>query len=399
MDSKEQKLIGKEQGVSNFVRPRTFEDLVGLDEVKEMIINDIVGSEKLGEPIPSFILSGVQGTGKSSVAFIIANQLGSNVYEYIGSNLKKTNDLTDIAVRAKDKDVIIVEEAHSLPPGTQSQILVWIESYRIYDTEAGAPLNAPKVCWIFPTTSAGKLIKPLVNRCRTLQLGYYNVSQIREILIRAGNKYGLDLASAPDALNILANSSRASPRTAVINRLDLLRKFMAAKNLEFNTETVRQMMKLYKISDYGLEKHDSIYLETLYDKLMLGGGRPVSHKVLLQTTGLGKDTLDIIIEAYLIQTGIISITHGGRIITPFGYKILDREPIVTQSIEVLREPSEIDAKQLEKLLEDPEVRKGGMKKICQIMNLPYPASSYLLKLELGNRGWAVRQRSGIVPME
>lgn len=393
-------LVHKSEGVSNFTRPQDTNDLVGLDDIKEIITNDIEGSKKLGEPISSFLLEGVSGCGKTTVAGIIANQLGGKLHSRIAGNIKKTSDLMDLAVQVSDGDVIIIEEAHDLNKKIQSQILIWIESFKLYDLDGGgSPVSVPKTSFVFPTTSAGRLSKPLVNRCKILHFSFYTTDQISEILVRAARKYDLDLTSDLEALRLLAQSSRSTPRIAVMNRLDGLRKFMAAKDLPYNADTVRRLMKIYKISSHGLESNDIRYINILYDKLLSGGGRPVSKQTLLQSTNLSDDTVEVMIEGYLLQQNIIAITHGGRIITEEGYRVLDLEPPQTDSAKILQQSTDVDMERLAVLVKNQEMRAGGMKRVAAELGLRYPQDIYMLKSALKKLGFDVRRRSGIIPME
>lgn len=385
-------------GTSNFVRPVSMDEVVGLDHIKQTLNYDILGAKSLGEPYPHFILSGAGGLGKTTVAGIIAKITGGSIRKYLASDIRKADDLYTIATQVKDHDVIILEEASGLTKIVGLNLLTWCEEYRLYGAEGGV-VDAPKVCFIFPTTNAGRLPHPLRTRCRILQLSYYSLAEMEEILLRAAKKYGVDLSTDKEALLLLAQSSRGTPRIGVLHRLDMLRKVMSIDKLPFCKETVLKMFEVNHINEYGLEHNDMIYLGILYDKMSQNNSRPVSRKIMMQATGFSEDVIDNMIEQYHQQIGTISISSQGRSLTALGTEILGRPAITNKPFEKLKERAlTLNLDKLRSLLENDEMRRGGMKVLAPQLNLKYPQDNAMLQAALHKCGFIARRRVGIVPL-
>lgn len=304
-------------------RPQSLDEIVGMETNKKILYYDINGSLELGQPIPSYIISGPSGTGKTTLAMIIADMAKSQVYRYMGTEIKSIDTLRDIGEQCEDLDIIYIEEAHSLNKSIQTAMLDWIENFLFPNGEC-----APKVTFILPTTNPGKLLKPLRERCKQLHVSIYSVDEIKRILINAASKINIDLESDEAALDLLARCSRGIPRIAVSNRLDSLHKLITIDRVPYNMDTVKNMLETQGINEWGLESSDLIYLETLYDKIR-SGRRPVSKQNLCSSTGFDIDNIEEIIERYLLQINAIRIDPRGRMITNFGCEILNKtNPLV-----------------------------------------------------------------------
>jgi len=315
------------QNLSSFVRPKTLDEIVGMEHNKQILHYDINGCLELGQPMPSYIISGIAGGGKTTIAGIIATLAESNIYKYVGTEIKNVEDLLEIADICKDDDVIYLEEAHAMGKNVQTALLEWIESFKLPDGT-----DAPRISFIMPTTNPGKLSKPLRDRCKHLHVGYYSIAEIEEILVQAAQKVGINLTVDTDALHILAKCSRGTPRIAINNRLDIVRKIMVVDKLPFCLDTVRKMLETHDINEWGLEANDLLYLNTLYDKVSLTK-RPVSKMNMSYSTGFDVDMIEEVIERYLLQIDIIKIESRGRMITPFGCEVLSKlNPLVSRRL-------------------------------------------------------------------
>lgn len=388
----------KSDGVSNYIRPVTMEEVVGLEHIKKTVYYDFTGAKKLGEPYPHLILSGSGGLGKSTVAGIVAGLTGGQVHKYLASDWRKADDVYDAATMVNDNDVVILEEAAGMAKIVALNLLTWLDEYKLYGGGAAGVVDAPKVCFVFPTTNAGKLSQPLRSRCRILQLNYYSRNEMEEILCRAAKKYGMNLRENPDALKLLAQSSRGTPRIGVLHRLDMLRKVMSVDSLPFDISTVEYMFKMHHINQWGLEHNDLVYCNTLYEKMKQNEGRPVSRKIMMQATGFAEDVVEGMIEAYLQQINIINVSSQGRFLTPFGYEVLERAPIHVEVLDQVKQKS-IDKAKLRKVLEDHELCAGGMKMVAPMMGLRYPQDNAALQAALWDVGYIAKQRIGIVKIE
>lgn len=382
-------------GITTSVRPTSLEEVVGLDHIKDPLRYEIEGSLKLNQPMPSFIISGPGGTGKSTIADIIASLSKGDVEKLLGADLKTPNDLYNLAQRLKDQDVVVIEEAHTLSPKCQAVLLEWIENFKILGGGEYGILLAPKVSFVFPTTDEGQMSKPFRNRCRILNTAYYQITQIEDILIRAGVKIGIDLSTDTKALRLLAQCSRATPRIAVMHRLDVLRKVMIVDNRPYNLDTVIYMLKMHKIHPWGLEHNDIKYCNILYQKLQDNAGKPVAKKILAQSTGFSDNVIDNVIEAYLQQIHAIRVEARGRVLTSFGLEILGLEPIKPDILDL--RPG-IDLEQLSQLIEDENVRKHGIKGIAPKLGLIYGRDNSIIQDALRQLGFISKKNVGVVKL-
>lgn len=382
-------------GITTSVRPQTLEEVVGLDHIKEPLRYEIEGSLKLNQPMPSFIISGPGGTGKSTIADIIASLSKGDVEKLLGADLKTPNDLYGLAQRLKDQDVVVIEEAHTLSPKCQAVLLEWIENFKILGGGDYGVLLAPKVCFVFPTTDEGQMSKPFRNRCRILNTAYYQITQIEDILVKAGAKIGIDLTSDPKALRLLAQCSRATPRIAVMHRLDILRKVMIVDNRPYKFETVIYMLKMHKIHPWGLEHNDIKYCNVLYKKLQDNLGKPVAKKILSQSTGFSDNVIDNVIESYLQQIHAIKVEARGRTLTAFGFEILGLEPIKPDILDL--RPG-IDVEYLGNLIKDEKICKQGMKGLAPKLGLVYGRDNSIIQDALRQLGFISKKNIGIVPL-
>ena len=380
---------------SEVVRPTNTEDLVGLENVKNSIKYAVLGAKRLNETIPHFIIAGPPGCSKTTTARIIGSYSGGQFYQKMGFDLKTPSDIDDIRMDVNDNDVVFIEEAHTMHKKAQVALLTWLEQYKVFVGE-GPGEDAPHVCFIFATTNPGKLSKPLRDRCEKLYTSYYKITDLEEILARAGSKLGLDLRSQPDALRRLAKSSRGTPRIAINSRLGSLRKVMIVDGLPYNLDTVNHMLQLGGINEWGLEKADIEYCHALAAKLATSN-RSVSKQILTHTTGFDEDFIDII-EMYLNQIGAITISSSGRSLTPFGYEIIgikrDEVAAVVQGTNTTP-VVDIDMKKLADLIEDPQIRKSGMKYVAGQLGLCYGVDNAKLQAALNELGYRARRRIGI----
>lgn len=384
-------------------RPETFDDLIGMDDTKTRIYYEIRGSILQGRNVPSYVIEGPPGTGKSTIAKIIAREMGGEVIELIGSDLSKADDIFDLAYQAKDGSVIYIEEAHSIHHNkVQPKLLEWLENFKIF-TDSG-PVVAPNVCFLFPTTNSGKLSSALRSRCKSITTKYYSTDNIAKIIRLACEKIGVFIEDE-DALYMLAQSSRGTPRTAIINRLEPLTNIMLVDGLPFNKFTVEKFFDMYKIDYYGLEYRDKLYLSKMYEIMEQTGGSPVAKKTLEQSTGFESDIIEQVIERYLLQVGVITITSRGRILTKFGAEEILGRPMITPNSS---RPSKIahltgnayttqlNEDSLREYLSTPDNRRKGIMGILKEFNLNYNKDAYKIKEMLSLLGYKSVQRAGIV---
>lgn len=394
-------------GITNATRPKTLEEIVGMEDIKKLIKYQVEGCIKLQEPLPSFIIAGPAGTGKSTIAQIIATfskrKDGSpaEIHEYIGSDIRSPDHITDMAAKSEDGDVIYIEESHTIGGGgnkakiVQGVLLEWLENYKLTLANAGNNLSAPKVSFVLPTTNPGKLSKPLRTRCQFLHTSYYSVEDIMEILVRAASKLDIDLTQNKEALRVLAQSSRGTPRTAIMQRLDMLRKVMAVDELPYTEQTVKTALMINNVNEWGLEANDLKYCNCLYHLMEESNGRPVAKNTLEQVTGFETDFLEKIVEAYLLQINIIKIDGRGRSLTDSGYEVLGRRPLGLPPSEVILKKRGLDHEKLLALLADKTNWSRGVRWLCPQLGLSYPADVHIIKEALNSYGFDSFRGAGI----
>ncbi len=383
-------------------RPTTFDEVVGLRHNIDMLLYEIRGSKLRGVPLRSFIITGPPGTGKSTLAEIASRESGGQMFKFLGSNIRSPDDIYQIAATSNDGDVIYIEEAHTLGGGStkakfcQAILLEWIENFKILGG-ADITTHAPKVCFVLPTTNPGKLTPALRNRCKILHTSYYSLSEIRQILINAGRKININMESDEAGLRLLAQSSRGTPRIAIMDRLDGLWKMMAVDHLQFSFDTVSRYLEMNHINHWGLEHNDMRYCELLHARMEDNNNRPVSLKTMEQVTGFSTDLVTDIIESYLIQINAIQIESRGRVITPFGSHLIGKDPLNISAFDQIK-LNNISEEDLLQALENEKIRSGGIKALCHTLGLKYPENSGIVKSLLHKYGFESKQRVGIIPL-
>lgn len=387
------------KSITEKTRPTTFDDVVGLQHIKDTVYYDIEGSKKQGVPYPSFIIAGPPGCSKSTVAGIIANLTGGEIHKVLGADLNKPEALYNLAIAAKDNDVIFIEEAHTIGGSSknskivQAILLEWIENHQILGGADNGVLKVPKVCILLPTTNPGKLTFALRTRCRTLHTSYFSTADLTLIIKKACAKLEIP-ANDDEAIELLAQSSRGTPRIAIMNRLDRLQKIMIVDDIGFTMEAVQKLFKVDGINEYGLEHNDIKYCNLLYDKMIDNGGRPVSKQCLAQASGLSEDMLETVIEAYLQQIGAIQVTTRGRLLMPFGLEIIGRPPIAMSPTDILKERS-VDLASVKEFIAKRGASTTTLKDVAEFLKLNPTRDAGLIKMCLSKIGYATRRRVGI----
>lgn len=398
------------------IRPSTFDEIIGLDRQKILLQYEILGAIKRNKRLPHFLISSPPGLGKTTIAHILAKSTNGQIHRKLGTDIRKPMDVYDLAVNCKDGDIVFIEEAHGIGRLASTVLLPWMEEGVIIGGRSIANLvtdKAPNVSFIFPTTNAGKLSEALRNRCLNVQIDYYSEDEIQKIIVRAGKIYGKDLSICPEALALLAQSSRGTPRTAVEGRVEPILNIMVVDDLEFNLETVIKYFAVHNINMHGLDESDIRYCEVLYNLTKENGGRPSSFKSLCQATGYSEDVVSNIIESYLIKSGIIRVESRGRLLTKKGYKNIQKEEImqtdndgstnqhVSTAVKTVASATmpTIDKQELRAKYDAGEVKT--MQHIATMYGLIYTKAEHrnYIREVLNQIGLTTKQRAGIVPIK
>ena len=302
----------------NSLRPIKFDDYIGQDDIKKNVKVAISSSKKRGHQLDHIMFYGPPGLGKTTIATIIANELGSNIKIVTGTSIDKPADLAMILMNIEEGDVLFIDEIHRIPKIAEEAIYSAMEDFQlninVVDGNAMnvIKLNLPKFTLIGATTRIGMLTKPLRDRFgMTLRMNYYSIEDLCKIIKNASIKLeiGIDDESAIE----IAKRSRFTPRVS-LKILKRMRDF--ADYLEKDTidkEVVDECLSSMKIFEYGLDENDLKYLEILNLT-----NKPLAIKTLASKLNESIETIEDSIEPYLIENNFIEKTAKGRVITDKG---------------------------------------------------------------------------------
>jgi Holliday junction DNA helicase RuvB len=300
------------------LRPRRLGEYVGQDDFLERLGIAVAAATRRQEPVEHILLHGPPGLGKTSLAHVIAAELGTNIYVTSGPALMKGTDLVAALTRLGPRDVLFIDEIHRLPIQVEEFIYPAMEDYRV-DVTVDSGLAARTVqirvkpfTLIGATTRAGLLSSPLRGRFgMTHHLRYYAVPELIRILDRACGLLGVP-RSDPAALRLLAERSRGTPRVA--NRLlRRVRDFATVRSRgEVTPALTAEALKLEGIDDLGLDELDRSYLRAI--GTVYSGG-PVGVEAIAATMNEDATTLEDVVEPYLLQIGFLARTRRGRALT------------------------------------------------------------------------------------
>ena len=306
------------------IRPKTLADFIGHDSLKQNLSVFISGANSRGEAMDHVLLYGPPGLGKNTLAHIIANELGTNFRTTAAPMLTKQGDLAAILTTLEPMDVLFIDEIHRLPTAIEEVLYSAMEDFKLDIMLGEGPsaksvrIDLPPFTLVGATTRTGLLSNPLRDRFGIdLRLTFYSPSDLAKIIKRSANILGTNIDD--DAAVLLAQSSRGTPRIA--NRLlKRARDFAAATNTKIiGADTVKTALTQLHIDASGLDEIDREYMMTIV-KHYAGG--PVGIDNLAAALSEPADTIEDVIEPYLMQLGFVQRTPRGRIITDSGYEHL-----------------------------------------------------------------------------
>ena len=307
------------------LRPKEWNDYIGQIKTKENLRILIEAAKKRKEPIEHVLLYGPPGLGKTTLAYLIAEEMGTNIKISSGPAIERIGDLASILTNLSPGDVFFIDEAHRLNK-TIEEILYPAMENNMLDIIIGKgpsartlQLELPRFTLIAATTRLSLLSGPLRSRFGiTFRLGFYIKEEIEEIIRRSAKI--LEINIEPEAIKVLAESSRFTPRVA--NRLlKRIRDFAQVKCREkVGPGEVKEALDLLEVDQLGLEATDRKIIETIIDKF---DGGPVGLQALAASTSEEKNTIEEVYEPYLMQIGFIARTPKGRIATKFAYRHLN----------------------------------------------------------------------------
>lgn len=315
--------VASEEDIRNddTLRPKLLADYIGQKKAKEMMKVYIEAAKGRKEPLDHVLLYGPPGLGKTTLAGIIANEMGVHIKITSGPAIEKPGDVAAILNNLKEGDVLFVDEIHRLNRQVEEVLYPAMEDFAIDvvigkgATSKSIRLELPKFTLIGATTRAGMLSAPLRDRFGVVnRLEYYTLAELETIIMRSAKVLGVNIEN--EAALEMAKRSRGTPRLA--NRLlKRVRDFAEVKyDGRLTKEVATEVLTLLNIDNYGLDHIDRQILTTMIEKF---SGGPVGLETIAVSIGEDTATIEDVYEPYLIQSGFIARTQRGRIVTDLAF--------------------------------------------------------------------------------
>jgi Holliday junction DNA helicase RuvB len=308
------------------LRPNTLKEYVGQTEMKKNLSVFIQAAKKRGETLDHVLLYGPPGLGKTTLAYVIANELGSKIKTINGPAIEKTGDLAAILTELEPGDVLFIDEIHRLPRVVEEVLYGAMEDYQLSflvnsdGTSKALTLPLPPFTLVGATTRAGDLSSPLRARFGiSAKIDFYPAEDLKEIVMRTAKV--LEMPISEEAAMLIAERSRGTPRIA--NRIyRRVRDFATYhEDKEISVEATNEALNALKIDELGLDDVDIKYLTAIIERFH---GGPVGLETIASSIGEEIQNLEDVYEPYLLMIGMINRTPRGRVVTEKAYKHLKK---------------------------------------------------------------------------
>lgn len=310
--------------LDNSIRPEVLDEYIGQKDVKENIKIFIEAAKIRKEPLDHVLLYGPPGLGKTTLAYIIANEMGTNIKTASGPSIEKAGDLAAILSTLEAGDVLFIDEIHRIPKFIEEILYPAMEDFTLdiiiggEGSSKSIKIDLPPFTLVGATTRAGDLTSPLRDRFGIIsKLQFYTDDELEKIVKRTARV--LNTSIEDDAAMELAKRSRGTPRIA--NRLlKRVRDFaLVTGDGTITKEITDHALERLKVDKFGLDDVDRQLLLTIIEKF---NGGPVGVEAISSSIGEEVATIEDVYEPYLLQRGLLKRTNRGRVVTEYGYKIL-----------------------------------------------------------------------------
>ena len=313
-------LLPEDTELERSLRPKTLDDFVGQQRIKEQLSIALDAAKGRGEALDHVLLAGPPGLGKTSLAYIVRNELGVGIRTVAGPAIERKGDMAAILTSLEERDVLFVDEIHRLNHAVEEILYPALEDFRLDIIVGQGPaartltLDLQPFTLVGAPTRTGLLTTPLRDRFgMTFRLGYYEPAELASIVRRSARILGVETEDS--AAEEIASRARGTPRVA--NRI--LRRVRDVAEVRHQGAVTlgiaREALELHEVDELGLERVDRELLGAIVNRF---GGGPVGLSTLAVSLGEEADTIEDVYEPYLLQLGFIQRTPRGRIVTDLG---------------------------------------------------------------------------------